>query len=266
MITYPALYPQRASPDLKRHAQNIKFSLGIPYLLQPARTYTDPTMNLAIKQACIYCGNPAHDLDHVPPECIFQEPRPGDMIKVPSCRKCNRRFSLDDEYFRDCLALSTYEKADPPELKTLHEAMRRSLRRKQFRPPARAILERSRDGWAQNQSAIAERVKLLPIDMKRIGRTAERVIHCLHFHHTGRVLPPGYEPKVIHGQRMPTVARLDLPFFERLFAPLHQAPWHSIGGVAFGYRFAAAEDDPDGTLWFLSFFGRLTFFAFTAPD
>ena len=83
--------------------------------------------------------------------------------------------------------------------------------RKKFRPPARGIMERSRDAWAQHQSSIAERVKLLPIDMKRIGRTAERVVHGLHFHHTGRVLPPGYEPKVVHGGRMPTVARLDIP-------------------------------------------------------
>src|SRR5271154_5448215 len=160
----------------------------------------------AMAKACIYCGNVAQGVDHVPPECLFQRPLPGDMVTVPSCAKCNKRFGLDDEYFRDALALSTYESANPP---------------------ARAILERSRDGWAQHQSTIAERVKLLPIDMKRIGRTAERVIHGLHFHHTGRVLPAGYEPKVIHGQRMPTVARLDLPFFERLFAPLHQAPWHS---------------------------------------
>jgi hypothetical protein len=65
---------------------------------------------------------------------------------------------------------------------------------------------------------------------------------------------------------MPTVARLDLQFLERLFAPLGQAQWQSIGGRAFGYAFAPATDDPDATLWFLSFFGRLTFLAFTVPD
>jgi len=63
---------------------------------------------------------------------------------------------------------------------------------------------------------------------------------------------------------MPTVARLDLPFFERLFAPLGQAQWH--GGRAFGYALAPATDDPDATLWFLSFFGRLTFLALTVLD
>ncbi len=216
--------------------------------------------------ACIYCGKPAQDFDHVPPQCLFQRPLPEDLVRVPSCIACNKRFGLDDEYFRDSLALSTFEAADPPELKTLHEAVRRSLMRKKFRPPARGILERSQDGWAQRQSPIVERVKLLPIDMKRIAKTAERVVHGMHFHHTGRVLPPGYEPKVIHGGRIPTIARSDLPFFERLFAPLGQAQWQSIGGRAFGYAFAPATDDPDATLWFLSFFGRLTFLAFTAPD
>jgi hypothetical protein len=63
----------------------------------------------------------------------------------------------------------------------------------------RGISERSRDGWAQRQSSIAERVKLLPIDMKGIGRTAGRVVHGLHFHHSGRVLLAGYEPRAVHG-------------------------------------------------------------------
>jgi hypothetical protein len=215
---------------------------------------------------CIYCGKTAEDVDHVPPKCLFQKPRPSGLVKVPCCKKCNRRFGIDDEYFRDSLALSTYEAAEPPELKTLHEAVRRSLLKKGFRPPARRILERSRSGWAQHRSTLVEPVKLLPIDMRRIGRTVERVVRGLHFHETGRLLPPGYEPRVIHGGRMPTVNRLDLPFFERLFAPLGQAQWRSIGGRAFGYAFAPASDNPDATVWFLSFFGRLTFLAFTVPD
>lgn len=215
---------------------------------------------------CIYCRvNTVDEDDHVPPRCLFQRPLPENLVKVPSCKTCNRRFGFDDEYFRDALALSTYEAPDPPELKTLHEAVRRSLLRKKFRPPARRILERSRAGWAPYRSPIVEEVKLLPINMKRIGRTVERVVHGLHFHETGRVLPPTYAPKVIHGGRMATVARLDLPFFERLFAPLDHAQWHTIGGRAFGYAVASASDDPDGTVWFLSFFGRLTFLAFTAP-
>jgi hypothetical protein len=49
---------------------------------------------------------------------------------------------------------------------------------------------------------------------------------------------------------MPAVTRLELPFFEHLFAPLGQAQWQSIGGRAFGY--APATDDPDATLWCLS--------------
>jgi len=99
------------------------------------------------------------------------------------------------------------------------------------------MLEQSLDGWAQaqRQLAVNERVKLLPIDMKRIGKTVERVIHGLHFRETGRVLPHTYRPMVIHSGRMPTVNPLDLPFFERLFEPLKYAPWRTIGGRAFGY-------------------------------
>ena len=75
------------------------------------------------------------------------------------------------------------------------------------------------------------------------------------------MLPPSHAPKAIHGGRMPFVDRLDLPFFQRLFTPLGAAEWRSIGGRCFGYAFAQATDDPDATVWFISFFGRLTFLA-----
>ncbi len=66
-------------------------------------------MNALAPLNCIYCGRPAEDGDHVPPQCIFPRPLPADLITVPSCRVCNRRFSVDDEYFRDALALSTID-------------------------------------------------------------------------------------------------------------------------------------------------------------
>ena len=92
--------------------------------------------------------------------------------------------------------------------------MARSLRRKEFRPPVRGMLERSRSGWAAYRSPIAEEVKFIPFNMKRIGKTVERVVHGLHFHETGRVLPQSYRPKVIDNgvsRRMPS---FDLPYFQ----------------------------------------------------
>src|ERR1700687_4752362 len=52
---------------------------------------------------CIYCGRSAEDYDHVPPKCLFQRPSPSDLLTVPSRRVCNRKFSFDDEFFRDAV-------------------------------------------------------------------------------------------------------------------------------------------------------------------
>lgn len=57
------------------------------------------------RQPCIYCGrsdDPAPD--HVPPKGIFAEPRPSDLIRVPSCRSCNAGFQIHDDYFAATLA------------------------------------------------------------------------------------------------------------------------------------------------------------------
>jgi hypothetical protein len=216
---------------------------------------------------CIYCRvNVANELDHVPPKCLFPRPRPADLVTVPSCADCNRRFGRDDEYFRDVLALYTFDSDGLPELKRLQDAMLRSLRRERVRPPARRMLERSRTDWVPYRSTLAERVRLVPVKMNRIGRTVERVVQGLHFHETGRVLPPSHAPRVIDSGSMRKVSRLDLPFFQDLFAPLSRAEWKSIGHRAFGYAVTPARDAPDSTVWAVSFFGALIFVAFICAD
>lgn len=51
---------------------------------------------------CIYCGeNEANEKDHIPPKSFFPEPRPSDLITVPSCSECNRDFGKSDEIVRN---------------------------------------------------------------------------------------------------------------------------------------------------------------------
>jgi HNH endonuclease len=56
---------------------------------------------------CAYCGKASTTLepDHVPPKTLFAAPRPNNLITVPSCRRCHKATSKNDEYFR--LVLST---------------------------------------------------------------------------------------------------------------------------------------------------------------
>ncbi len=77
-------------------------------------------------EICIYCGvNVATERDHAPPKCFFPPPRPDNMITVPSCEECNRKFGKDDERVRNLLiSLDTTE---------LHKAIKNHLALKRNR-------------------------------------------------------------------------------------------------------------------------------------
>ena len=49
---------------------------------------------------CIYCGRrPKETDDHVPPKSFYPQPRPSDLITVPSCLRCNQDPGKDEEFF-----------------------------------------------------------------------------------------------------------------------------------------------------------------------
>ena len=203
-------------------------------------------------ERCIYCGALATDRDHVPPKNLFSRPRPT-LVTVPSCIACNSGFGLDDEYLRDAIGLVTLDAADLPEAGALHDAMRRSLQREEFWPPIRQMLTEGRPIAAESTQYKTS------VDMLRIGKTVARIVHALHFHHAGRVLPPANKPQIFHSARMPPADSPDLAEFQRVFAPLDRALWRSIGGRRFGYGIASVGSDPDSTVWALSFFAKPTF-------
>lgn len=48
---------------------------------------------------CSYCGiNYPDTRDHVPSKILLDQPYPENLPVVPCCSKCNRNFSLDEEY------------------------------------------------------------------------------------------------------------------------------------------------------------------------
>jgi hypothetical protein len=49
---------------------------------------------------CYYCGGASTSKEHVPPKCIYEPPRPTDLITVPSCAKHNNHKSGDDLYLK----------------------------------------------------------------------------------------------------------------------------------------------------------------------
>ena len=59
-----------------------------------------------MENMCAYCGGYATTEDHVPSKCFLDHPHPDNPPVVPCCEKCNREFSIDEEYvscFIDCV-------------------------------------------------------------------------------------------------------------------------------------------------------------------
>lgn len=61
---------------------------------------------------CCYCGEWAETVDHVPSKVFLDEPYPENLPCVPCCRRCNERFSLDEEFIAvllECVRWQTFD-------------------------------------------------------------------------------------------------------------------------------------------------------------
>lgn len=52
---------------------------------------------------CLYCGENAETKDHIPSKNLLEHPYPNNLLTIPACDKCNKSFSLDEEYFLNVL-------------------------------------------------------------------------------------------------------------------------------------------------------------------
>lgn len=48
---------------------------------------------------CAYCPNIADSEDHIPPRSLYAKGTPN-LVTVPSCGDCRRKYSMDDEWFK----------------------------------------------------------------------------------------------------------------------------------------------------------------------
>ncbi len=211
-------------------------------------------------QVCIYCGS-AEEIteDHVPPQCLFEDVPKGELVAVPSCRTCNATYARDDEFLRDVIVALTLD-VDMPELQAPRKAMQRSLRRKQHAGPIRRMIRRAKRAYAPlGASQILQPVQALPVDTKRLQNVIQRIVRGLHFHETGVRIPPDYLITVLDPALAKSVPTYDKPFVARVVEAALNGHDRVIGGRRFGYCFRVLSDDPCGSVWLLSFLGKLVF-------
>lgn len=64
--------------------------------------------------ACVYCGDEPETRDHVPSKVLLDEPFPPQLPVVEACTRCNKSFSLDEQYLAcliECVICGTVDTA-----------------------------------------------------------------------------------------------------------------------------------------------------------
>lgn len=215
---------------------------------------------------CIYCGKvgPVTD-DHIPPECLFAEDDRWNLIKVPSCVKCNREASKDDEYFR--LLTLREDVYDHPDVQAVLPVLMRSLRKPEairFRLNINRDLTRLQPRTSAGLVLPARGA--LKLNIARLFRTMERVTKGLFFDLRGWRLPDGYAVNVFAPFTMTNLTEDALKWFaDNVLEPLGKKTGIMVGRGVFLYKVIFTDTDPNCSIWLYLFYGRIVFFALTGP-
>lgn len=213
---------------------------------------------------CIYCGE-TDDItkDHIPPKCLFPNPRPNNLITVPSCKKCNSGFSFDDEYFRlvltireDTFESETVQKMYPSVLRSLGKSNKIGFRK--------GLLESTFKTEHFSKAGLFLGYKEgYKIDLTRLENVISRVIKGLYFHHEKTKLPIECKIGIYITENLMNIDPQTLMLLnDHILPAISRNKLYSVGNV-FEYKYAKADDKLFGSVWLIRFYEKITFLCFT---
>jgi len=203
------------------------------------------------KFQCYYCGLPADSKDHLPPSCIFPDPKPTNLIHVPSCHNHNSAQSKEDEYFRWFVATASGESP-------IAEALIKDKVVRQFkeRPKLlRTILQHSGYVDAETHSGIyLGKRPAFKFERNRIQSVITRITKGFFYHFYKQRLPDNYAVYDFW---------LNPPIDDVQDFIVSRIPLNEIGKGVFSFRFEQDVDDPYFTAWLYMFYDRTLITTFT---
>jgi hypothetical protein len=215
---------------------------------------------------CVYCGKvgPITD-DHIPPECLFAEDDRQNLIKVPSCLKCNREASKDDEYFR--LLTLREDVNHHPDVQAIPPILMRSLKKPEaMRFRSNVYRELTRVQPRTPAGLVLPARGALKLNRRRLFRVIERITKGLFYDLRGRRLPDAYDVNVSAPSTMTDKTEDELKWFaENVLEPLGRKTGIMVGRGVFLFKVVFADIDPNCSIWLYLFYGRIPFFALTGP-
>jgi hypothetical protein len=201
---------------------------------------------------CYFCGAPATGSDHLPPDNTFPDPKPPNLITVPSCDTHNTKQSRDDEYFGIIIKTAS-AKSPIAEAMIKDKVVRGFLKR-----PALllSLLKRSRTVALTTPSGlILGTAPAFEYDRNRIGTVVTRMTKAFFFRFCGQRLPDNYEVNVFP-------INPDLDEVARYF--LRRVPLNDFAPGVFSFQYQQDRDDPFFSAWFFRFYEQTLLVSLTA--
>lgn len=209
-------------------------------------------------QKCVYCGdNPGKTNDHVPPKSFFPQPRPSNLITVPSCHKCNSGAGKDEDYFLATFMFSEAGITDAGKIlwkQRLDRMFRKNL----------GLRRRIAKGLSYRPVVTATGIYLgrrmgLQFDERRFERVIQKTVRGLYYFEYGEALSTETEIMALF---LSTKAR-----FETAVAYANQLGWgkRQWPGI-FEYRCGRVPDVPQESVWLIRCYSNSHFWAISGPD
>jgi len=197
--------------------------------------------------------------DHIPPKNMFGT-KPSNLITVPACSDCNGGSSTDDEYFR--LIASEVNTATHPDAQNANEAIIRSMARPQA-SGFREALRKSVYGIEVEQDGVIEVKPFVGLDVRRLDRTAKKIVKGLFYHIRGYPVPAKY--KVVAANldlfmEKPVSVELAKLIVNYLLPKCSWIPPTIIGNDVFTYQVYFENDDTNTVFVLMQFYKRWRYF------
>jgi hypothetical protein len=77
-----------------------------------------------LMSGCLYCSESPETREHVPSRILLDEPYPDNLPVFAACARCNRGFSLDEEYVAcliDCSRSGSVDAVQRPKISRVLE-------------------------------------------------------------------------------------------------------------------------------------------------
>lgn len=221
---------------------------------------------------CTYCWKQSDSADHVPPKAAFTVENRR-LVKVPSCKKCNSGFSLDDEYLRMIVSMEEHL-AERDDVKPIAEDFIRSLHLKEKQGFLESIQRSIHDVDRFTPTGLyADTAGAISLDNLRLQRIAERITKGLYYHERKSAIPTWAKVTARYSENYLSDAGNAGSSYRLLAGYTLSRESRSLANGAFTYHFTLGEEfrhepeykaDDLFTMWYLSLYDRFEFLCFTS--